>query len=113
VDIASVGLVIGSPLVVEIAAGSWWRAGGSPASILWYSRKARALFRAIEKAALLKFWGLCRCRVRLQALGLAPLHSAIMRMRLFMVFATLTAEEEQNFLSVLLMEAAPECARGV
>lgn len=41
-----------------------------------------------------------RRRSLLQTLRLAPLHRSVMRMRLFMVLATGTAEKEENFLRV-------------
>ena len=45
-------------------------------------------------------FGSLLCLLCLQALGLAPLHGSIVRVRLFVVVAARAAEEKQNLLSV-------------
>jgi hypothetical protein len=46
------------------------------------------------------------CLFGLQALGLAPLHGPVMRVRLFVILAARAAEEEQDRLSVGTAHAA-------
>jgi hypothetical protein len=62
----------------------------------------RKLNRLSVRLLLLGLFGL----LGLQALRLAALHRAVMRVRLLMVVAARTAEEEQNRLSVGTAHAA-------